>query len=82
MHRSFSAEAEEEEVELEQVPVSRIFKLNAPEWPFIVLGSIGAIFSGAIQPAFAVIFAEVLGVCNSLGDVTQALEIYHVTYIL
>ena len=63
MQRSFSASGEEEEEEeLEPVTISRIFKLNSPEWPFILLGSIGAIFSGAIQPAFAVIFAEVLGV--------------------
>ncbi|ELU01162.1 hypothetical protein CAPTEDRAFT_219712 [Capitella teleta] len=37
-------------------------ELNAPEWYFIIGGCIGAILNGAVQPAFAVIFAEMLGV--------------------
>ena len=42
--------------------MSRIFKMNAPEWPWILCGCIGAIITGAMQPAFAFIFAEVITV--------------------
>ena len=54
--------ARQEAEEVPEVPLSRVFKLNSPEWPFIFLGCIGSIISGAIQPGFAVIFAEILGV--------------------
>lgn len=40
--------------------------MNAPEWPYILLGSLGAIMNGGVQPAFAIIFSEILGV--SLQD--------------
>lgn len=36
--------------------------LNATEWPYIVLGCFAALISGGIQPAFAIIFSEILGV--------------------
>uniref|UniRef100_X2B039 Bile salt export pump n=1 Tax=Capitella teleta TaxID=283909 RepID=X2B039_CAPTE len=40
---------------------ARIMRLNAPEWYYIIGGCLGATVSGAIQPAFAVIFSEILG---------------------
>jgi hypothetical protein len=36
--------------------LSRIVKLNSPEWLFIFWGSIGAIVFGCNQPAFAILF--------------------------
>ena len=36
--------------------------MNAPEWPYILVGTIGALANGAVQPLFAIIFAEILGV--------------------
>lgn len=48
--------------EEEQAGLGRILKMNAPEWPFILFGSLGAIINGGAQPAFAIIFSEILGV--------------------
>ena len=42
--------------------MARILRLNSPEIVFILIGCFGALISGAIQPAFAVIFSEILGV--------------------
>jgi len=42
--------------------MGRIFKLNSPEWPYILMGCIGALVGGCVQPAFAFIFAEVITV--------------------
>ncbi|KAG9442673.1 hypothetical protein H6P81_018527 [Aristolochia fimbriata] len=33
--------------------ISKLIRLNAPEWPFAVLGSVGAILSGMETPLFA-----------------------------
>lgn len=35
---------------------------NAPEWHYITLGCLGALANGASQPAFAIVFAEMLNV--------------------
>ncbi|CAF2623577.1 unnamed protein product [Rotaria sp. Silwood2] len=39
----------------------KIFKLNAPEWPWILLGAISSLILGATQPIFALFFAQVYG---------------------
>lgn len=36
--------------------------LNKTEWPYIVIGCFAALISGGVQPAFAIIFSEILGV--------------------
>ena len=40
----------------------RLWKLNATEWPWIVVGVFSAVVNGVIQPMFAILFAELLGV--------------------
>uniref|UniRef100_A0A8C3NS64 Phosphatidylcholine translocator ABCB4 n=1 Tax=Geospiza parvula TaxID=87175 RepID=A0A8C3NS64_GEOPR len=40
----------------------KIMKLNKTEWPYFVVGTLCAIISGALQPAFAVIFSEIIGI--------------------
>ena len=39
----------------------RILKFNAPEWPWILLGAAASIVYGAIQPLFALFFAQIYG---------------------
>ena len=41
-------------------------KMNAKEWYIIVIGCIMALAQGAVQPAFALIFAIMLGVSSLL----------------
>ena len=47
---------------LPEVSGARLWKMNAPEWPYILVGGIAATVNGAIQPLFAIVFAEILGV--------------------
>lgn len=47
---------------VEPAPVSRILKYNRPEWPYMLLGSLGAAFNGCINPVYAVLFSQILGV--------------------
>lgn len=53
---------EEEKEKKPDVGFGRIIRYNAPEWPFILVGCIAACLNGGVQPAFAVIFAELIGV--------------------
>lgn len=39
-----------------------MFKMNKPEWGFILLGCLSSIVSGGVQPAFAVVFSKVIAV--------------------
>ncbi|XP_061185952.1 ATP-dependent translocase ABCB1-like isoform X2 [Saccostrea echinata] len=54
-------EKDKKKEEEEEAGIGRVLKMNAPEWPFILLGSLGAIVNGGVQPAFAIIFSEILG---------------------
>jgi hypothetical protein len=40
--------------------------INAPEWPFMVIGCIAAIVQGGVQPVFAIIFSTIIGVSYHL----------------
>ncbi|CAH1798731.1 unnamed protein product [Owenia fusiformis] len=57
---------EEEEEKVPDAPMTRILRLNAPEWPYITIGCVASLINGGVQPSFAVIFAEILGVFQSL----------------
>lgn len=58
----------DEEEEIPDAPMTRIMRMNSPEWMYIVGGCIGACLNGAVQPAFAVIFSEVIGVFAKCED--------------
>jgi hypothetical protein len=53
---------EEEEEAPTPTPVLRVVRMNAPEWPFLVLGAIGAASAGVVMPVFSIIFAKLLRV--------------------
>lgn len=40
----------------------QIFKMNSPEWPYILIGLVASAVNGAVIPAFSVIFSEFIGV--------------------
>jgi len=52
-------EKKEEEV---NAGLGRILSLNASEMPFILIGCFASLINGGTMPAFAIIFAEILGV--------------------
>lgn len=40
----------------------RLLKLNAPEWPYAILGAIGSVLSGFIGPTFAIVMSNMIEV--------------------
>ncbi|XP_057835072.2 ABC transporter B family member 19 [Cryptomeria japonica] len=46
----------------------RLLKLNAPELPFALLGSVGSIFSGLIGPTFAIVMSNMIEVFYYTDD--------------
>uniref|UniRef100_A0A3Q1EJ24 ATP-binding cassette, sub-family B (MDR/TAP), member 11a n=1 Tax=Acanthochromis polyacanthus TaxID=80966 RepID=A0A3Q1EJ24_9TELE len=46
---------------VEPAPVARILKYNRPEWPYMLLGSLGAAVNGSVNPIYALLFSQVLG---------------------
>uniref|UniRef100_A0A673U4I6 Bile salt export pump n=1 Tax=Suricata suricatta TaxID=37032 RepID=A0A673U4I6_SURSU len=49
------------EEEIEPAPVRRILKFNAPEWPYMLLGAVGASVNGSVTPLYAFLFSQILG---------------------
>ena len=45
-----------------KVPLWKVLRLNAKEWPLLLLGAVGSIFEGATFPMFAIIIGEILRV--------------------
>lgn len=60
--RQVDEEDEETEERVEPAPVARILQYNRPEWPYMLLGSLGAAINGSINPIYAVLFSQILGV--------------------
>jgi len=54
--------------------MKRLIKMNAKEWYYIMIGCIAAVAVGAVHPAFALIFSEMLGVSRSLVLLLAALQ--------
>lgn len=40
----------------------RLLKMCAPEWPYILVGSIAAIIMGLFTPIYGIVFGDILGV--------------------
>ncbi|KAK6155103.1 hypothetical protein DH2020_009351 [Rehmannia glutinosa] len=40
----------------------RLIKLNAPEWPYSIMGAVGSILSGFIGPTFAIVMSNMIEV--------------------
>eukprot|EP00069_Balaena_mysticetus_P008165 bmy_19468T0 len=61
-----------ETIELDETvpPVSfmKILKLNKTEWPYFVVGTLCAVANGALQPAFSVIFSEIIEIFGPGDD--------------
>eukprot|EP00074_Homo_sapiens_P065738 XP_011514612.3 phosphatidylcholine translocator ABCB4 isoform X3 [Homo sapiens] len=57
-----SLDVETDGLEANVPPVSflKVLKLNKTEWPYFVVGTVCAIANGGLQPAFSVIFSEII----------------------
>uniref|UniRef100_A0A4W5MLM7 Bile salt export pump n=1 Tax=Hucho hucho TaxID=62062 RepID=A0A4W5MLM7_9TELE len=52
----------EVEEHVEPAPVTRILKYNAPEWPYMLFGTIGAAVNGGVNPVYSLLFSQILAV--------------------
>uniref|UniRef100_A0A8C3LLU7 Bile salt export pump n=1 Tax=Chrysolophus pictus TaxID=9089 RepID=A0A8C3LLU7_CHRPC len=69
------SESEEEEEDVKPVPFARILKYNASEWPYMVIGSLGAAVNGALSPLYALLFSQILGTFSILDEEEQKVQI-------
>lgn len=44
----------------EKVSIFRLFRMNGPEWPFLVLGSLGAVLQGLMFPVFGLLLSTAI----------------------
>ncbi|KFV81292.1 Multidrug resistance protein 1, partial [Struthio camelus australis] len=56
--------------ELPPASFLKIMKLNKTEWPYFVVGTLCAIINGALQPAFSIIFSEIIGIFSETDKAT------------
>uniref|UniRef100_A0A669Q4V3 Bile salt export pump n=1 Tax=Phasianus colchicus TaxID=9054 RepID=A0A669Q4V3_PHACC len=64
-----------EEEDVKPVPFARILKYNASEWPYMVIGSLGAAVNGALSPLYALLFSQILGTFSILDEEEQKVQI-------
>ncbi|XP_075036809.1 bile salt export pump-like [Mixophyes fleayi] len=60
---------------VEPAPVARILKYNAPEWPYMLFGSVGAAVNGAVNPLYALLFSQILGIFSLPDEQDQRNQI-------
>jgi hypothetical protein len=53
-----------EDEEPPEISMLTILKKNMPEWPYILLGSVGSLIVGFAMPIFGVLFGNIIGVSN------------------
>ncbi|XP_069770399.1 ATP-dependent translocase ABCB1 isoform X2 [Narcine bancroftii] len=51
-----------EDKDLPDVSFLKVLRLNKTEWPYLLVGTFCATINGILQPAFALIFSEIIGV--------------------
>ncbi|CAA0841135.1 ABC transporter B family member 13 [Striga hermonthica] len=62
-------------------PVWELIKLNSPEWPYALFGSLGAILAGMEAPLFALAITHVLTVFYSRDDSEIKREVRDISFI-
>ncbi|XP_034839685.1 multidrug resistance protein homolog 49-like isoform X2 [Maniola hyperantus] len=74
----YDSEEEKDDEDVKPVSDWQLLKLNAPEWPFIVVGSIAAFIQGSCFPVFALLFGYTAGifVLESRGDIIYQADFY------
>uniref|UniRef100_A0A8C7L613 Bile salt export pump n=1 Tax=Oncorhynchus kisutch TaxID=8019 RepID=A0A8C7L613_ONCKI len=72
---SFISQEEEVEEQVEPAPVTRILKYNAPEWPYMLFGTIGAAVNGGVNPVYSLLFSQILATFSIPDPEAQRREI-------
>uniref|UniRef100_A0AAY4E0D0 Bile salt export pump n=1 Tax=Denticeps clupeoides TaxID=299321 RepID=A0AAY4E0D0_9TELE len=66
---------DDEDETVEPAPVMRIMKFNAPEWPYMLFGSIGASVNGGVNPVYSLLFSQILATFSITDPVAQREQI-------
>ncbi|XP_077010189.1 bile salt export pump isoform X2 [Tamandua tetradactyla] len=66
------------EEEIEPAPIRRILRFNAPEWPYMLLGTLGAAVNGTVTPLYAFLFSQILGTFSLPDKEEQRSQIHAV----
>lgn len=53
------------QLELENVGITDLLKVNCPEWPWLTIGFTGCALTGAIMPVFAIFYGQVFAVSTT-----------------
>ena len=56
--------------------------MNAPEWPYILVGLLGSVVMGGAMPVYAILFGEVLGVLELEPDEARQQSVFFCTLFL
>uniref|UniRef100_A0A674I3Y5 ATP-binding cassette sub-family B member 5 n=1 Tax=Terrapene triunguis TaxID=2587831 RepID=A0A674I3Y5_9SAUR len=68
---------------LPKVSFLKLFRLNKSEWPFIALGTLAAVISGACHPIFSIIFAKIITIFSIKDDperIQHEANIFSITF--
>ncbi|NXL83875.1 MDR3 protein, partial [Alectura lathami] len=70
--------------ELPPVSFLKIMKLNKTEWPYFVAGTFSATINGVLQPAFALIFSEIIGIFSESDEkiLREKSNLYSLLFLL
>ncbi|XP_032093915.1 ATP-dependent translocase ABCB1 isoform X1 [Thamnophis elegans] len=60
--KDLEAQTVQPDENIPQVSFFKIMKLNISEWPYFLVGTFAALVNGALQPAFSIIFSEIIGI--------------------
>lgn len=62
----------------------KVLKLNAPEWYFILIGCLASIISGAVQPAFSIVFSKAIAIFSEcdVKKQEQSIILYSILFIV
>ncbi|XP_023573757.1 phosphatidylcholine translocator ABCB4 isoform X2 [Octodon degus] len=67
-HNSLNAETTELDDNVPPASFLKVLKLSETEWPYFVVGTVCAIANGALQPAFSIIFSEMIAIFGTGDD--------------
>ncbi|NXI44826.1 MDR1 protein, partial [Galbula dea] len=72
------------EAKLPPAPFLKILKLNKTEWPYFLGGTLCAIINGGLQPSFAIVFSEIIGVFSTKNkeDLREQSNLYSVLFLV
>ena len=66
-----------EDKELAEVDTLRIYKMNAKEWPYIILGGLSSLVMGASMPVYAILFGEMLGLLSETVETARSESLFY-----